>query len=1034
MCFVALLAGACRPSERSVRADVVDLVDDHRVALPRFAGGFRHAPCTPAGSDALVAGVLCAGRLAPSRAATAIQLDLTRLSGGDASPALLRLQAVFDLQWTDPATVTGAVHALESVARSEASAAAWSDLAAAYLIRAETAQDARDLLRSLEAANRALATEPERPEPLFNRAVALELLFLDSAAVGGWDDYLALDSTSGWAAEARVRRRVLVERPAPAARWAGLRHALAHEPSDSVIADAVALFPGATLEYALDEALRGWGGAVQAGDAAAAAVHLSTARRLGDRLAADTGDRLVADAVRAVDSARGSVGGTAVLAAAHAAYPPTGAYGPDDPGASLGEGHPLVAEAWLAQSLTLFYANDYDAARAVLSRLAATARDHGWGGIAAEAADRLGLILEVTTDFAAALRAREEALALADSGAVGTAVRAQNHMKVARLTGLLRTDEEAWVHRYRALRMTRGIARPIDLYAVYSRMADDATIDLDPAIQILFQDVAVRATLGGDHGFACAALLVRARLHHALGHAELASADLAAAEREARAMPIERGRDDMLQLWNLEFGVLRASSEPEAALARLEAAAVHFHQTDYSFQEVRVAVATAAAHIAAGRVAEAERAWGDALREIERRGDAMEEDLDRARILDDARPLLDRIVAFHLARGDTAAAFDRFEETRARSLLGGSAPGGTGSARPLSQAEIRRRLPDDVALLTFTVLPDRVLVWTLTPGALRLHAAELAIDGLEASVQRLRASLLSGRGGETRAAASALHEALLAPAMRDLPEGARLVIVPDRLLHAVPFGALHDAGSDRFLAERFSVSIAPSASALIRGLERSDGGAGLSGASALVVGNPDFDRTRFRLPDLPNAEREATRVSLAYGVRGDRLSGAAATPAAFLARAPGVALVHFAGHAVVNPTQPSRSFLLMAPSPGVGGSGALYADEIAARRFDGTRLVVLSACDTSTGRLSPGDGPASLASAFLSAGVPNVVASLWAVDDRGTADFFEAYHRRLVETGSPAEALRDVQMTYIRSGDAFATARIWSAFELFGIA
>jgi CHAT domain-containing protein len=76
-------------------------------------------------------------------------------------------------------------------------------------------------------------------------------------------------------------------------------------------------------------------------------------------------------------------------------------------------------------------------------------------------------------------------------------------------------------------------------------------------------------------------------------------------------------------------------------------------------------------------------------------------------------------------------------------------------------------------------------------------------------------------------------------------------------------------------------------------------------------------------------------------------------------------------------------------------------------------LVVLSGCDTALGKLSTGDELVGLTRAFIYAGTPSVVASLWNVDDSSTAQLMASFYRNL-KTMSKAEALRQAQLELIR--------------------
>jgi CHAT domain-containing protein len=94
-----------------------------------------------------------------------------------------------------------------------------------------------------------------------------------------------------------------------------------------------------------------------------------------------------------------------------------------------------------------------------------------------------------------------------------------------------------------------------------------------------------------------------------------------------------------------------------------------------------------------------------------------------------------------------------------------------------------------------------------------------------------------------------------------------------------------------------------------------------------------------------------------------------------------------------------------------------------------SKLVVLSACETSRGRLLPGEGVLGPAQAFLQAGSASVLASYWRVDDEITATFMQRFYRYLlVERLSAAAALRKTQLDSAASGKTYE----WAAFSLYG--
>jgi CHAT domain-containing protein len=161
--------------------------------------------------------------------------------------------------------------------------------------------------------------------------------------------------------------------------------------------------------------------------------------------------------------------------------------------------------------------------------------------------------------------------------------------------------------------------------------------------------------------------------------------------------------------------------------------------------------------------------------------------------------------------------------------------------------------------------------------------------------------------------------------------------------------------------------------------------------------------------------------------------GRAATKERFLETAPGFEVIHFGGHALVNPEFPLLSRLIFADEKQTGQS--LYAHELSKLRFPQTRVVVLAACSTAAGAVSRGEGVVSVARPFLAGGVPLVIASQWDVDDRATEQLTLAFHRELAKSGNPVHALHAAQLAMLRSNDAVQSQpESWGAFVAIGTA
>src|SRR5262245_45529576 len=338
------------------------------------------------------------------------------------------------------------------------------------------------------------------------------------------------------------------------------------------------------------------------------------------------------------------------------------------------------------------------------------------------------------------------------------------------------------------------------------------------------------------------------------------------------------------------------------------------------------------------------------------------------------------------------------------------------TVEPVTLPEIQRRLPEGTTLLEYLVDDEDVIVWVVD----RQRTAVVRIPGDQQSLVTLirefrsaiakRASLAG-----VRAQAEALYDRLLGPARGQIT-GDRLLIVPHGVLHYLPFAALRSA-AHRWLVEEFALATLPSASVLRYLADKGPGG----DEPALVIGNPDVGAGLA----LPWAEREARMVAryergATVLVRGD------ATEAKVKTLLESAGLVHFATHGVLRESDPLSSALLLVP--GAGEDGRLEVRELFGFELR-ARLVVLSACETGLGKLSRGDELVGLQRAFLYAGTPAVITTLWKVDDRASYQLIRSFYSRLEKAG-PAEALRQAQRETLK---AFSHPYSWAAFTLTGV-
>jgi CHAT domain-containing protein len=142
------------------------------------------------------------------------------------------------------------------------------------------------------------------------------------------------------------------------------------------------------------------------------------------------------------------------------------------------------------------------------------------------------------------------------------------------------------------------------------------------------------------------------------------------------------------------------------------------------------------------------------------------------------------------------------------------------------------------------------------------------------------------------------------------------------------------------------------------------------------------------------------------------------------------ARLHFAAHALLDERTPARSGIVLASSG--KEDGILRTSEVSELDLDAD-LVVLSACQTGLGKEIRGEGINGLTRAFLQAGARRVAVSLWNVDDRGTADFMNAFYRAMQGGGSPGAGLRAAKLGFVRSASPVERHPFyWAGFVMIG--
>jgi len=140
-------------------------------------------------------------------------------------------------------------------------------------------------------------------------------------------------------------------------------------------------------------------------------------------------------------------------------------------------------------------------------------------------------------------------------------------------------------------------------------------------------------------------------------------------------------------------------------------------------------------------------------------------------------------------------------------------------------------------------------------------------------------------------------------------------------------------------------------------------------------------------------------------------------------------MIHFTTHATANTESPLDSAIILS---GPEREFKLYARDVTDLPLR-AELVTVSACRSAGERAFSGEGLIGFAWAFLRAGTERVVAGLWDVDDRSTAELMDRFYERLAAGASPASALRAAKRTLVEQGGTTAKPYYWGPFQLFTV-
>jgi CHAT domain-containing protein len=986
-----------------------------------------------------------------------------------------------------PACIDAAVGWLEERATETGDARLLSDLGAAFYVRAQNDDRPSDLLRAHDAVKRAVATDPKLPAAWFNLALTLEALGFTAEARRTWSRAAQYDPET-FGREARDHISTLDRAAArnEAQKWSVNRRRMADAIAVGdrrALATFIQPYPAATQKVLEEELLPAWASAAQAGRTNEARLRLREASLIAHELASLSGDPYTREIVDRIADADADL--LRELLSGHAAYAAARGFEREykfsqaeieyTKAADILEraGSPLSVGAALGQAIQLSRrTEDKMAAKERLAAVAAKSRERGYLNVLGRTQGNIANLLQVEGRYLEAISVYEAALAIYRRMNDEENI-ANVQMRTAGIYRVLGQEDaalhEAFLARTHAPRIVEMPSRHVLAGEIAATV-----LALDfPQTAFDYQTGFIESlereadSLGTNAVRVNRAIALRARaairLH--LDHQE------EAARRELdEAGAISAGQVDPKirnALWARiaeADGEAALPSNPRRAIAAFSEAIALSGPARYRTFLTILLARRAEAYGLAGDKEAARADLEAAIEELTRE----ESELLAGRRRGQGEALWSgyfsrfqetyyRLIALLLAEGRKREAFAYAEKSRAfeplslvldlpvaDETLRGIDPR---SVSPESLAAIQATLPSGTFILEYQVGKEQTFVWIVSHDSIEVRTLDVGQKAIKDWIHRLQREAVTHDNAMFDALLSSPYAKLFSDPLAviaNLPSGGlpdrRLIVVPDRYMHGLPFAALRNR-SGRHIVEDFTVSTAASASLYVHALKRDRKLAANGGSpKALLVGNPSFDRNLEVARDLrplPFAEIEARNAGLLYAPQAKVLVKEQATVPAFLEYAKDSVIVHVAGHAIVNRNAPFGTLLLLAPTN--SHNGLLYTDELLKKlELNKARLVVLAACSSAGGVPVGPEGLAPLVRPIVAAGVPGIVGTLWTIDDRPSQKVLGEFHRQYRNGHDAARALQLAQISCLedlrRKKNGSVPVLAWAPFQVVGYA
>ena len=385
-------------------------------------------------------------------------------------------------------------------------------------------------------------------------------------------------------------------------------------------------------------------------------------------------------------------------------------------------------------------------------------------------------------------------------------------------------------------------------------------------------------------------------------------------------------------------------------------------------------------------------------------------------------------------------------------------------------------LTDDDVLIEYVLGNDSLYVFTITEDKTNVTAIQND-STLQGDITRYREGIIERSRSDFMPASYAVYQKLIEPVSHIISKKRNWIIIPDGILNTIPFEALISSEANvkadyytlPFVIRDHSIRYTYSSTLELNQRRRKDfrskskedtrlsikkdflafapvfkEGISRKSRGGQVLGSIRSDTSGTKTWGyLPKSEDEVTSIESLfrkrYGLWG-RFFGDNATT--YLHKKASEATLkssnlyahrylHFATHGIINENVPELSGIVLSADTSGGQDGVLHLGEIYNLELDAD-LVVLSACQTGTGKVIKGEGLMGLTRGFMYAGADALLASLWPVEDTSTSVIMKSFYADKLSGSSTAEAIRSAKLSMIGKDPVWSSPFYWAGFILVG--